>query len=241
MSADTQSGKPKLSVVLGTLNRLPQLMSCIPSIRASAAPWHPEIIIVDGGSTDGTAEYLIEQPDITVIWQGTPRGAVAAFNAGFAAATGEYVANLNDDAVCIGPVLAKAVSVLDRRPDAGQIALPFADPRHAPAVHIINVGTPERAYLYANFGVTRRQLGARLGWWGNVCYHYGGDTELSLQIWRAGYQVVSLGPGREYIEHARTQDATRKENNGEGKALGRRWRLWDGTTISNRENGVEST
>lgn len=221
---------PVLSVVLGTLNRLTLLKDCIPSIRQSAGDIPIEIIVVDGGSADGTAEYLLEQDSLIPIWQGGRLGAVAAFNAGFAAASGAYVCNLNDDAVCKGPVLAYACYLLDKLPGAGQVALPFSDPRHEPAVHSVNVGTPERKYLYANFGVTRRELGASLGWWGKFDYHYGGDTELSLQIWRAGFSVVAAaGRADCYIQHYRSQDETRRDNVS-GKALGQRWRAWTGIT-----------
>lgn len=228
----------RLSVVLGTLDRLPVLEACIRSIRESCGEVWKEIIVVDGGSVDGTAEYLREQEAngwINVIWQGERLGAIKAFNAGFRAARGQYVANLNDDAVCIGPVLQEAVRILDTRKGVGQVALPFSDPRHPPSVHKVAVGTPAREYLYANFGVTRRDLGDRLGWWGDFSDHYGGDTELSLQVWKAGYSVYPLSSrmatGTGYIRHYRLQDQTRRENDGQGWKLGRRWKDWDGSAV----------
>lgn len=226
----SQASAPVLSIVLGTLDRLPLLIQCIGSIRDSCGPMPYEIVVVDGGSVDGTAEYLQVQEECGthVIWQGERRGAIAAFNAGFAAARGRFVCNLNDDAMCIGPILPEACRVLAARDGVGQIALPFSDPRHPPAVHKITVGTPPREYLYANFGVTRKELGDRLGWWGNG-YHYGGDTELSLQIWKAGYSVMPIASRPDMlIRHYRMQDATRIENVGEGRRLGQRWQNWDG-------------
>lgn len=231
----TNNPSPDLSIVTGTLDRLPHLMALIPSIRAatfhapnSALHVSYEIIIVDGGSVDGTSEYLLEQPDVSIIWQGERRGAVAAFNAGFEAATGRYVANLNDDALCMGACLYEACRALDNRQGVGQIALPFSDPRHPPSVHKVTVGTPPREYLYGNFAVTRRALGQSLGWWGTHSYHYGGDTELSLQVWRAGYSVMALSSHLGYVRHYRADDATRVENKEQGRSLGQRWRSWNG-------------
>lgn len=215
---------PKLSVVTGTLNRAAFIERLIPSVRHSAAGLALELIVVDGGSTDGTADYLIEQPDVTVIWQRERLGAVAAFNAGFAAASGEYVAALNDDCVVMRDTLAKACAHLDLHPRCGQVAIPFSDPKHAPAVDYVKAGTPPRRYLYANFGVTRRALGDQLGWWGDL-YHYGGDTELSLKIWRAGYTVDVLPGG--LIEHYRAQDETRQAQDRHGEFV-KRWEAWDG-------------
>lgn len=209
-----------------------------PSLGPIPVPVTYEIIIVDGGSQDGTREYLLEQDDIRVIWQGERLGAGAAFNAGFQAATGQYVANLNDDAICIGPVLYEACRHLDRGQRIGQIALPFSDPRHPPAVHKVTVGNPAREYLYANFGVTRRDLGDRLGWWGNL-KHYGGDTELSLQVWKAGYSVLPLTGRKDcFIRHYRLDDGTRQENDGQGWKLGKRWSAWDGSTDEDVIMGV---
>lgn len=225
----------KLSVVLGTLDRLPMLRACIESIRASCDEMAHEITVVDGGSVDGTAEYLQGQEAdglLRVIWQGERKGAIAAYNAGFATARASYVCNLNDDVLVMGPILPEACRLLDQRAGVGQIALPFSDPRHSPSVHYIDAGRPARRYLYANFGVTRRVIGERVGWWGDYLYHYGGDTELSLQVWKAGYSVIPI-PSRtdSFIRHYRLQDETRQENNnGAGRALGRRWQNWDGGT-----------
>lgn len=219
---------PKLSVVLGTLNRLQMLERQLASIRQSCGSVAHEIIVVDGGSTDGTADWLAEQEDVRVVWQGERLGAVAAFNAGFAVAAGEYVANSNDDSAYNGDTLKRAVEFLDNRPGCGQVAIPFSDPRHLPAVDYIKVGRHRRAYLYANFGVTRRALGAALGWWGTVCHHYGGDTELSLKIWQSGYSVDVLPYGS--VEHFRAQDETRIEQDRHSQ-FAARWDNWSGEII----------
>jgi GT2 family glycosyltransferase len=103
-------------------------------------------------------------------------------------------------------------------------------------VNSVNVGTPPRAFLYANFGVTRRELGQQVGWWGRHSHHYGGDTELSLRIWRLGYSVLPLTYQPNcFIRHYRAQDQTRIENDGEGRKLGRRWAAWDGLADRDKE------
>ena len=51
----------QVSVVLGTYNRLPFLKSTIASVRSSQIDVPYEIIVVDGGSTDGTIDWLTEQ------------------------------------------------------------------------------------------------------------------------------------------------------------------------------------
>lgn len=86
-----------VSIVVPTYNRLSRLQCCIDKIRRNAV-CPKEIIVVDGGSTDGTREWLAAQSDLRVILEAQREGAVAAFNKGFRIATGCYVMWLNDDA-----------------------------------------------------------------------------------------------------------------------------------------------
>lgn len=197
-------------MVLGTLNRIQHLQKCIDSIWKSAGDLPIEVIVVDGGSSDGTLRWLRERRDkIITIEQGAAYGAVYAYNAGFYAAEGDYVAALNDDCEVIGDTLARACRYLDEHPTCGQVAIPWHDhgDKDARVMHVA-LGRQMLDVIYANFGVTRRWIGDRVGWWGTYLEHYGGDCELSFMIWHAGYTVDELTGGM--IEHARVQDNTRR-------------------------------
>ena len=87
----------QVSIVSGTYNRLPLLQLMVKSARQSAGDLTHEIIIVDGGSTDGTREWCKSQDDIVLIEHGELRGAIKAYNDGYARARGEYVVTGNDD------------------------------------------------------------------------------------------------------------------------------------------------
>ncbi|MEM9344737.1 MAG: glycosyltransferase family A protein [Pseudomonadota bacterium] len=87
--------RPKLSVIVNNHNYQQFLPTCLQSVRdQTRAP--DEVIVVDDGSTDGSRAYLAEQSDVTVLLQDN-RGQAAAFNAGFAAATGEAILFLDAD------------------------------------------------------------------------------------------------------------------------------------------------
>ena len=58
-----------ISVVLGSYNRLNFLQLAIQSVRAQVDSQLREIIVVDGGSSDGSMEWLLEQKDIITIVQ----------------------------------------------------------------------------------------------------------------------------------------------------------------------------
>jgi len=214
-----------ISIVTGTLSRLPALKELVYSIRNTCALDY-EIILVDGGSKDGTEEWCLKQPDIVFIQQGKRMGAVAAFNAGFAIARGEFTCNLNDDCLVVGDVFGQAIKQFEES-RVGQVAIPYKDPTDKkPKCEMIYLGKPRHDILYANFGITRTWLGKRLGWWGNDVYHYGGDTDLSVKIWDAGYAVVELD-GDGYIQHLRLDDDTRVDNN-DSRHFFSKWEQWCG-------------
>jgi glycosyltransferase involved in cell wall biosynthesis len=88
-----------VSVVVPTRDRWPLLStSALPSaLRQEDVA--VEVVVVDDGSTDGTAAALAELPDarVRVLVNERPRGVSAARNAGIEAARGEWVAFLDDD------------------------------------------------------------------------------------------------------------------------------------------------
>lgn len=212
----------KLSIVIATLNRLRYLQKCIASVRESCGDIENEIIIVDGGSHDGT-QALARTDYLIFIEQGAAYGAVDAFNTGFHAAEGDYVAALNDDCVVVGPTLRLACDYLDTHSDVGQLAIPWHDIGDKDIrVMPTTIGRQQMKVIYANFGVTRRWLGDQVGWWGNW-EHYSGDCELSFQILMAGYKVVALPGGQ--IDHYRAQDSTRRICYHNQKFLDKWWKL----------------
>jgi GT2 family glycosyltransferase len=86
------------SVVVPTFNRKPLLVAALESIRAQTFADF-EIIVVDDGSSDGTAEYLKSHKNgLTVLTQRN-LGPGAARNLGVERARGRYVAFLDSDDV----------------------------------------------------------------------------------------------------------------------------------------------
>jgi N-acetylglucosaminyl-diphospho-decaprenol L-rhamnosyltransferase len=88
-----------LSIVIPTFNTADLTLACVRAATAAASPGS-EIIVVDDGSRDGTAELLAsEAPGVTLVRLETNRGFAAAANAGVAASRGEIVLLLNSDAI----------------------------------------------------------------------------------------------------------------------------------------------
>lgn len=182
----------QVSVVSGTYNRLPYAKAFVESVRTSTRGLSYEIILVDGGSTDGTIEWARKQSDVVLIERGLLDGAVNAFNVGFAAARGRYVAIGNDDVEYVGSTLKTAYDYLESHPDVGQVAFENIMPDNTPK-HLRFKFDHAFGYLYGQCCLTRRWLGDVAGWWGNEGYYsYGGDTHLGMRIWELGWKVVPL-------------------------------------------------
>lgn len=58
-----------ISVVLGSKNRKKLIRATIESIRRNNFNGSMEIIVIDGGSTDGTCDWLAKQRDVFTIIQ----------------------------------------------------------------------------------------------------------------------------------------------------------------------------
>ena len=89
-----------ITVYVPTKNRLALLTSAVESVRCQThADW--ELIAVDDGSTDGTADYLEalsgQDPRVRVIRHASSKGGAVARNAAISAARGDFVTGLDDD------------------------------------------------------------------------------------------------------------------------------------------------
>lgn len=83
-----------VSIIIPTYNRLWSLPKAVESCRDTLL--NIEIIVIDDGSTDGTAEWLAQQPNLTVIRQEN-QGKDWAVNAGMVVASGKYTRFLDSD------------------------------------------------------------------------------------------------------------------------------------------------
>lgn len=88
-------GTLRISAVVPCFNGAEYLEEALSSITCQARPVH-EIIVVDDGSDDGSAE-LAERCGATVLRHGRNRGEGAARNTGWRAATGDAIAWLDAD------------------------------------------------------------------------------------------------------------------------------------------------
>lgn len=114
----------KVSAIITTHNRCECLKAAIRSVLNQTYK-NIELIIVNDASTDNTEEYLksIQSDEIQIIniKKEESRGGNHARNKGILAATGYYIAFLDDDDVWLEEKIEKQVKLFEESPDLGLV------------------------------------------------------------------------------------------------------------------------
>ena len=212
LGKDMEAGSRSLvSVVLGSYNRKAFLKQAIESIRQNGITVPYEIIVVDGGSTDGALQWLCRQSDvITVVQhnrtsvgeQSVKRRAWGYFmNLGFKCAEGQYIVMMSDDSLLVpGAVMnglnhCKALSKAGRR--IGAVAFYW---RNWPEQQDYWVGLTLGGKMFVNHGLYVRSALEQVGWIDQERFQfYYADGDVCLKLWEQGYQVVDCPAA--FVEH----------------------------------------
>ena len=109
--------KPKLSIITPSLNQAAYLEQTIQSVLQQ--DYEPlELIIVDGGSSDGSVEIIRRHQDRLAHWISEPdRGQAHAINKGLERATGDIVAFINSDDLYLPGAFAAVAAHFSESPD----------------------------------------------------------------------------------------------------------------------------
>ncbi len=207
-----------VSIVSGTYNRRASIERMVGSVRTSLGPYRYayEIVLVDGGSTDGTIDWCKAQPDINLIEHGELLGAVKAFNEGARSAKGHYVILANDDISFIDDSIARSIIYMQNDLDCG-IGCFYQD-RHNMDWHVetmpVVLNGQQTSLPYGQVCIIPKFLGDRVGWWGDYLHTYGGDNEISCNIYELGFKVSPV-PGAKIHDH-HLNDELRTINNIDG-------------------------
>lgn len=209
----------RVTALIVSHNRANLLRRAIESLEKSEEREKLEILIVDNGSTDGSAQLEADFPNARFIRIPRNFGLTKALNIGVRSVTSEFVLFLHEDTE-VSPDTARVLaSILESQNDVG-IACPLLITEDgAPAPQVADLPVPggpeiawrpaqpeagEQAIHYAHgaalmvrkfFLTAMRQIDERYG-------TYGSDAELCFQAVRAGRRVL-LVPSTVVKHHGR--------------------------------------
>lgn len=115
-----------ISVIVPVRNEEERMSGCIASVRSQGLPC--EIVVVDGGSSDGTVELVAGHPDVILCRAAPGRGTQIA--EGLARAKGDVAVVLHADSRLKPGALAAVLAALRSHPDAagGAMAATYDNP-----------------------------------------------------------------------------------------------------------------
>ncbi|MGP3953659.1 glycosyltransferase [Streptomyces sp. 7N604] len=150
--------RPEVSVLVVSWNTLAETRRCLDAL-ASAGGVDYEVIVVDNGSVDGSAEMLAARADVALVRNPDNRGFAAAVNQAYAHASGELILLLNSDVRLRPATLATLVRFLRDRPEAAGVAPLYLNPDGTIQQHYLRLPTFTSALALAT--VLRKLPGFR--------------------------------------------------------------------------------
>ena len=204
---DARAVHPPCSIVVLTHNRAATVLGTLAKLTALAEPW--PIVLVDNGSTDGTADQVAARfPGVSVVRAPRNYGA-AGRNLGVATVDTPYVAFCDDDTAWLPGSIARAVDVLQRYPSVGVVAAHIlvgptrrddtaCDPMAASTLPAEGLPGPALLGFMAGACVMRTRAFTDAGGYRRDLFIGGEESVLALDLVDAGWHIVYC---REVVTH----------------------------------------
>jgi glycosyltransferase involved in cell wall biosynthesis len=183
------SVRPAATVVITTKNRLDELRKTLASAVAQTAA--PEVLVMDDGSTDGTAEAVSHEfPSVRLHRSEQSFGLIVQRNRATAFMNSPIVFSIDDDAVFSSPTVVEQTLREFNHPRVGAVAIPFMDVNRSLTVH---QRAPQAQGVYATYSfigtahALRRDLFLALGGYREMLVHQGEEEDYCTRMLNAGY------------------------------------------------------
>lgn len=204
--------EPQASIVIPVYNELEHTLACLRAIAAAPPAASIEIVVVDDGSSDATANVLPRVKGLRYHRRGDNAGFIAACNDGAELARGDYLVFLNNDTVPQPGWLDALLRSFIEHPGAGLVGaqLLYPDGRlQESGGHVLRDGRAESRGRFANpdhpllrfartvdycsgaaFAVPRSLFNKLGGFDPRYAPAYYEDTDLAFRVRAAGRMVL---------------------------------------------------
>jgi len=186
---------PLITIIVAVFNGKTTLQQCIDSVAQQTYP-NKELIVIDGGSKDGTVDLLSASQEKIAYWITEPdRGIYNAMNKGVARAQGEWICFLGaDDYLWDAQVLEKLAGQLGKLPQDIRIAYGRIMMVDADGANLYPQGEPwekikgqfRQAMCIPHQGVMHRRSLFKLHGQFDESFRIAGDYELLLRELKTG-------------------------------------------------------
>jgi GT2 family glycosyltransferase len=215
---------PAASIIITNWNGKKWLADCFQALDAQTYPDF-EIILVDDGSTDDSAEWVAQHhPQVRLIRQREHLGFAGANNVGIRAARGEFIVTLNNDTRADPGWLAAMVAGLTTA-DVGMVAAQMliwdnSDLLDSAGIEVDWAGfgwnrmygrpateASRQAEVFgpcAGAALYRREMLSEIGLFDEDFYTYYEDIDLAWRAHRAGWRCIYTPSARVLHYHSAT-------------------------------------
>jgi len=178
-----------LSICIPTYNRLPHLKKCLDSILKGFEDFEYEIVIADGGSTDGTIKYLKKHENVILIEQKKLTGAVKASNECFKRASGDFIFLATDDFEIIPNVIKKACVTMEKEPKIGLIGPKMQEVKHG-NLHNVLLWMQPYWVISPKIYIFQRKVLKEINYFDEKFRTYYVDVDAPLKVMSLGYSIA---------------------------------------------------
>ena len=217
---------PQVSVLLVSYNAADALRRCLAALEQSSEREKFEIVVVDNGSQDGSAEVPAEFPNVTALRLPRNFGFVKALNIGMRTGKGEFFLFLSPRTEVMADTVAALAARLEQEPGAVAVCPALTTPGGERAPHLFKLPRPgsvgaiaaagrfEAASIPEDAGETvavefagfaallvRSYFLKGLRFIDERYAQSWADAEVAIQIYRAGKKTL-LAPGVRGVWHA---------------------------------------
>ncbi len=210
-------GEPLLTIIVLAYNNCDLVVQCLGNFYDYAAALEWQVVVVDNGSTNGTASLVVEQfPAVKLIRSDRNLGFAGGMNLGLKEATGRVIVLMNSDVLISAETLQGAAESLLAQPGVGALSPLLRTPDGTPQafafgrdqspwylfrrglrallglgpMHQWNVTQPlEVDWISGACMLVRREVVGQVGLLDEQFFLYFEDNDWCLRMRKAGWRI----------------------------------------------------